>query len=217
MTVNGAPYLVENLPGLWVTVDNGGETPLPSANDGGAGVLTQSRRRSRLDNSKSALWSGFSLASLRPTSGSAHTTNDLTAVALRVRGMWSGALVDWKVTHCGLCVCPSSASGDSCVAMPLGVQCAQACGYNVWITVSSSRRQHRRRFLFMRRDGHFGMRPTVPPSVSSQNVHLVRVSGGLEWAVRGASPVRRDRQTPQRSPAHSAAPWRGINQSARTV
>ena len=97
MTVNGAPYLVENLPGLWVTVDNGGETPLPSANDGGAGVLTQSRRRSRLDNSKSALWSGFSLASLRPTSGSAHTTNDLTAVALRVRGMWSGALLDLKV------------------------------------------------------------------------------------------------------------------------
>jgi len=191
MTVNGAPYLVENLPGLWVTVDNGGETPLPSANDGGAGVLTQSRRRSRLDNSKSALWSGFSLASLRPTSGSAHTTNDLTAVALRVRGMWSGALVDWKVTHCGLCVCPSSVSGDSCVAMPLGVQCAQACGYNVWITVSSSGLQYRRKVL----DG---------------------VSGGLEWAVRGASPVRRDRQTPQRSPAHSAAPWRGINQSART-
>lgn len=191
MTVNGAPYLVENLPGLWVTVDNGGETPLPSANDGGAGVLTQSRRRSRLDNSKSALWSGFSLASLRPTSGSAHTTNDLTAVALRVRGMWSGALVDWKVTHCGLCVCPSSFSGDSCVAMPLGVQCAQACGYNVWITVSSSGLQYRRKVL----DG---------------------VPGGLEWAVRGASPVRRDRQTPQRSPAHSAAPWRGINQSART-
>lgn len=24
----------------------------------------------------------------------------------------------------------------------------------------------------MRRDGHFGMRPTVPPSVSSQNVDL---------------------------------------------
>ena len=199
MTVNGAPYLVENLPGLWVTVDNGGETPLPSANDGGAGVLTQSRRRSRLDNSKSALWSGFSLASLRPTSGSAHTTNDLTAVALRVRGMWSGALVDWKVTHCGLCVCPSSVSGDSCVAMPLGVQCAQACGYNVWITVSSSRRQHRRRFLFMRRDGHFGMRPTVPPSVSSQNVGLdaarpaFRVLVGVGEAEVGAAGVQQIR------------------------
>ena len=101
MTVNGAPYLVENPPGLWVTVDNGGEAPLPSANDGGAAATAQSRRRSRLDNSKSALWSGFSLASLRPTSGSAHTTNDLTAVALRVNRAWSDALVDLKVAHRG--------------------------------------------------------------------------------------------------------------------
>ena len=101
MTVNGAPYLVENPPGLWVTVDNGGEAPLPSANDGGAGVLTQSRRRSRLDNSKSALWSGFSLASLRPASGSAHITNDLTAMALRVKRAWGCGLIDRKVVHCG--------------------------------------------------------------------------------------------------------------------
>ena len=101
MTVNGAPYLVENLPGLWVTVDNGGETPLPSANDGGAAATAQSRRRSRSDNGKRVPWSGFPLASLRPTSRSAHTANDLTAMALRVRGAWGDALVDLKVDHCG--------------------------------------------------------------------------------------------------------------------
>ena len=51
----------------------------------------------------------------------------------------------------------------------------------------------------MRRDGHFGMRPTVPPSVSSQNVDLdaarpaSRVPVGVGEAEVGAAGVQQIR------------------------